>query len=214
MKKIFAKGTTILFQGDSVTDCHRVREDGNSLGEGYPAKIAALWEILFPGSGVRFINRGISGNRTGDLLDRYQNDFAALKPDLISILIGINDTWRRYDRNNPTSTEKFEQNYRSLLEKLRRDLPSATIVLMEPFLLDSDPAKRLWREDLDPKIQVVRNLAREFAGVFIPLDGILASYAVAGIKDADMSADGVHPSPQGHGIIAGEWLKALRLYPV
>ncbi|MDR1637400.1 MAG: SGNH/GDSL hydrolase family protein [Treponema sp.] len=209
MKKIFTKGTIILFQGDSVTDCHRVREDENSLGEGYPAKIAGLWEALFPESGVRFINRGISGNRTGDLLDRYRNDFAALKPDLISILIGINDTWRRYDRNDPTTTEKFEQNYRRLLENLKRDLPSASIVLMEPFLLDTDPAKRLWREDLDPKIQAVRNLAREFAGVFIPLDGILASYAVAGIKDPELSADGVHPSPQGHGVIAGEWLKAL-----
>jgi lysophospholipase L1-like esterase len=209
MKRIFAKATTILFQGDSVTDCHRLREDESSMGEGYPAKIAGLWDTLFPESGVRFINRGISGNRTGDLLDRYQNDFAALKPDLISILIGINDTWRRYDRNNPTPTEKFEQNYRSLLEKLKRDLPSASIVLMEPFLLDSDPAKRLWREDLDPKIQVVRNLAREFARVLIPLDGILASYAAAGTKDADMSPDGVHPSPQGHGIIAAEWLKAL-----
>jgi lysophospholipase L1-like esterase len=209
MKKIFDKGTSILFQGDSVTDCHRAREDGNDLGEGYPAKIAGLWETLFPGSGVRFINRGISGNRTGDLLNRYQNDFAALKPGIVSVLIGINDTWRRYDRNDPTTTEKFEGNYRTLLENLKRDLPSASIVIMEPFLLDSDPAKRLWREDLDPKIQALRNLAREFADVFIPLDGILASYAVAGIKDADMSADGVHPSPQGHGIIAAEWLKAL-----
>jgi lysophospholipase L1-like esterase len=212
MKKIFHKGTTVLFQGDSVTDCGRARDDENGMGEGYPAKIARVWENLFPQSDVRFINRGVSGNRTGDLLDRYQKDFAALKPDLISILIGINDTWRRYDRNDPTPAEKFERNYRELLEKLKQDLPSASIVIMEPFLLDSDPAKRLWREDLDPKIQIVRNLAREFAHAFIPLDGIFASYAAGGIKDADMSADGVHPSPRGHGIIAGEWLKALGVF--
>jgi lysophospholipase L1-like esterase len=212
IKQIFAKGTTILFQGDSVTDCNREREDPRSLGEGYPAKIAGLWETLFPESGPRFINRGVSGNRTGDLLDRYQNDFAALKPDLISILIGINDTWRRYDSSDPTGAEKFERNYRSLLERIKRDLPKASILIMEPFLLDSDPAKRLWREDLDPKIQIVRNLAREFADALIPLDGILASYAAGGVKDADMSADGVHPTSRGHGIIAGEWLKALGVF--
>jgi lysophospholipase L1-like esterase len=209
VKKLLSKGTTILFQGDSVTDCQRIREDENSLGEGYPAKIAGLWNILYPESGLRFVNRGVSGDRTADLLKRYQNDFAAVKPDLVSILIGINDTWRRYDSNDPTSAEKFEQNYRDLLERLKRDLPAAAIVIIEPFLLDSDPAKRLWREDLDPKIQIVRNLAREFADIFIPMDGLFASYAAGGTKDTDMSADGVHPTPQGHSIIAKEWLGAL-----
>jgi lysophospholipase L1-like esterase len=209
MKKLLSKGTTILFQGDSVTDCDRIREDENSLGKGYPAKIAELRNILFPESALRFVNRGVSGNRTADLLDRYQNDFAAVKPDLVSILIGINDTWRRYDSNDPTPAGKFERNYRDLLERLKRDLPAAAIVIIEPFLLDSDPAKRLWREDLDPKIQIVRNLAREFADIFIPMDGIFAAYAVGGIGDTEMSADGVHPTLQGHGIIAKEWLKAL-----
>jgi lysophospholipase L1-like esterase len=208
MKNIFAPGSTVLFQGDSITDCGWDRQDGNSLGNGYPARTAGLWENLFPGSTVRFFNRGVSGNRVKDLLLRYEEDFRALQPDLVSILIGINDTWRRYDSNDPTSAEDFEKDYRTLLGKLRQDLPRTRIVIIEPFLLKTNPPKD-FREDLDPKIQAVRELAREFADVFIPLDGIFARYVVEGWKEADISPDGVHPSPAGHGIIALEWLKAL-----
>jgi lysophospholipase L1-like esterase len=209
MKRYVTEKSLVLFQGDSITDCGRSRDDGNSLGDGYPANVAGLWRNLFPASEVRFLNRGISGNRAKDLVARYDADFKALKPDLVSVLIGINDTWRRYDSGDPTSTETYEKNYRTLLENLKRDLPQAAIVIIEPFLLNSDPAKALWREDLDPKIQAARRLAKEFADVFIPLDGIFARYAVEGIREADMSADGVHPTPGGHGIIAAEWIKAL-----
>ncbi|MDR0401007.1 MAG: GDSL-type esterase/lipase family protein, partial [Treponema sp.] len=145
MKPCVNEKSLVLFQGDSITDCDRSREDGNDLGNGYPAKIAGLWRNLYPGLGPRFLNRGISGNRVRDLTARYDADFRALKPDLVSILIGINDTWRRYDSGDPTSTEAYEKNYRILLENLKRDLPGAAIVIMEPFLLNSDPAKAQWR---------------------------------------------------------------------
>ena len=209
MKYNLKPKSTVLFQGDSITDCGRNKESGEDLGSGYPAKIAAVWEILFPGSGVNFVNRGISGNRTGDLLERYEKDFLALRPDLISILIGINDTWRRYDNNDPTGTDVFENRYRTLLANIKRDLPSAPIVIIEPFLLNSIPERALWREDLNPKIQAVRGLAKEYADIYIPMDGIFARYASEGIKDTDMAADGVHPGPLGHGIIASEWLRAV-----
>jgi lysophospholipase L1-like esterase len=211
LKNVFSKNTVILFQGDSITDCHRDKSNPRDSGEGYPAKIAALYDVLFPGHGITFLNRGISGDRAGDLVRRYQDDFAALKPDLVSILIGINDTWRRYDRNDPTTTEIFEENYRTVLTNLKKDLPAARIVIIEPFLLNTDPKKLIWREDLDPKIQAVRRLAREYADVFIPMDGIFTRYVVEGIPDAAITADGVHPTPAGHGIIAAEWLKALAI---
>ena len=210
MKNFLKPGAVVLFQGDSITDAGRDKTSETDLGKGYPAKIAEIWEILFPDSGARFINRGISGNRTGDLLDRYEKDFRALKPDLVSVLIGINDTWRRYDKNDPTDTETFEKRYKTLLEKLKLDLPSAYIVIIEPFLLCSMPDKNKWREDLDPKIQAVRRLAKQYADFFIPLDGILAQYAVDGTAETDMAADGVHPTPLGHGIIASEWIGALK----
>jgi lysophospholipase L1-like esterase len=209
MNTVLSKGTVVLFQGDSVTDCDRSRTDKNDLGNGYPAKIALLWREFFPGSGVRFFNRGVSGNRTEDLLSRYQADFVAIKPDVVSILVGINDTWRRYDSDDPTPVEVFEDNYRKLLTHIKRDLSGTKIIIIEPFLLDSMPDKAAWRVDLDPKIQSVRRVAKEFADVFIPMDGIFAGYAVSGNRESDMSADGVHPTALGHGIIAAEWLKAL-----
>ncbi|GHU77854.1 lipase [Spirochaetia bacterium] len=212
MKNIFSKNTVVLFQGDSITDCGRDRADPKGLGQGYPAKIAALYDLLFPDHGVSFINRGVSGDRAADLVRRYQDDFASIKPDLVSILIGINDTWRRYDSaNDPTTAAAFEQNYRSVLQNLKRDFPAARIVIIEPFLLNTDSAKLVWREDLDPKIEAVRRLAREYADVFIPMDGILTRYAAEGIPDAELTADGVHPTSAGHGVIAEEWLKALEI---
>ena len=228
MKTILKPNSVVLFQGDSITDCGRKREtpdlqpanaadqqaadplSNGSLGQGYPAKIAAIWETLCPGSGVKFINRGISGNRVADLLDRYEKDFKSLNPDLVSILIGINDTWRRYDRNDPTSADLFENRYRTLLTRLKQDFPNAIIVMIEPFLLGSIPERNLWREDLDPKIQAVRSLAKELADIYIPMDGIFVRYTVEGTKEADMAADGVHPTPLGHGIIASEWLLGLK----
>ncbi|MDR0495893.1 MAG: SGNH/GDSL hydrolase family protein [Treponema sp.] len=218
MKNIIDGNSIILFQGDSITDCERAKEAaaGSSdpfvpadLGSGYPAKIAGIFEILFPGSGARFVNRGISGNRVKDLLERYEKDFISLKPDVVSILIGINDTWRRYDSNDPTGVELFESQYRTLLKKLKHDLPQTSVIIIEPFLLNSIPGRNVWREDLDPKIQVVRSLAREFADCYLPMDGIFARCAVEGVKETDMAADGVHPTPLGHGIMAKEWLKAL-----
>jgi lysophospholipase L1-like esterase len=211
MNRYVGEKSRVLFQGDSITDCGRSRSNENDLGEGYPARIAGLWQNLFPDSGATFLNRGVSGDRARNLLERYEADFRAPEPDLVSILVGINDTWRRYDSRDPTSVETFEKNYRTLLENLKRDLPRTVIVIIEPFLLDSDPAKALWREDLDPKIQAVRRLAKEFADIFIPMDSIFARYAVGGVRETDMSADGVHPTPCGHGIIAAEWLKALNI---
>ena len=209
MKEAFKKGQTVLFQGDSITDCGRDREDITSLSEGYPGIVAQMYHLLFPENEVTFINRGISGNRAIDLLDRYDEDFKAIHPDFISILIGINDTWRRYDSNDPTSAEKFERNYRKLLEKIKSDMPHCKIMIIEPFLLYSQPGLERWREDLDPKIQVVRKLAKEYADYYLPLDGIFAKEEVTRYSCKEMTEDGVHPTPLGHAIIAEEYLKVL-----
>jgi acyl-CoA thioesterase-1 len=209
MKHLFQEGQVVLFQGDSVTDCDRNREDITSLGEGYPAMVAKKYQLLFPGSNVKFVNKGISGNRVKDLLARYEEDFKSLKPDFLSILIGINDTWRRYDSNDPTSAQDFEKTYRELLTRIKKDLPNCKIMMIEPFLLNSDPNKFVYREDLDPKIQVVRKLAVEFADYFLPMDGIFAKAEVEMYSCKQMSEDGVHPTQIGHSILAEEYMKAL-----
>lgn len=209
MKQIFKQGQIVLFQGDSITDCGRDRNDIRSLGNGYAGKVAKIYEILFPDADVTFINKGVNGNRSGNLLERYDTDIKQIKPDFISILIGINDVWRRYDQNDDTDVQKFESNYRTLLEQIKRDLPDTKIMLIEPFLLYTFPERRLWREDLNPKIGVVRELAKEFADYYLPLDGILIGYQTKGVKEEAISLDGVHPLEVGHGIIALEYLACI-----
>jgi lysophospholipase L1-like esterase len=204
LKDIF-DGKTVLFQGDSITDCGR---DDEFLGSGYPAKVAEAYRALMPASGVKFINRGISGNRTVDLVNRYEKDFKDVAPDFISILIGINDVWRAFDSNDPMEAQQFESNYRTLLSSIKNDMPDTQIMIMEPFLLHSLPDRPAWHIDLDPKIQVVRKLAYQYADIYLPLDGIMARCATSGYTLEGISEDGVHPSQLGHGLIAYEWLKA------
>ena len=211
MKKFFAEGQKVLFQGDSVTDCGRDYSDIRSLGNGYPNKIAEIYHSLFPLNDVTFINKGVSGNRSKDLLIRYEKDFKAVHPDFLSILIGINDCWRRYDSNDPTSCEQYENNYRTLLEKIKSDLPDAKIMLIEPFVLPSLPDRNVWHEDLDPKIDVVHKLAREYADYLLPMNGIINAYSVKKYACKELTADGVHPSQAGHAVIAETYLKALEI---
>ncbi|NMA95150.1 MAG: SGNH/GDSL hydrolase family protein [Clostridiales bacterium] len=198
----------VLFQGDSITDAGRIYEDGNDLGRGYPLLIGSMFAAMYKDMDVRFRNRSISGNRTRDLRARWADDCIALKPTVVSILIGINDCWRRYDRNDPTPIEEFEDNYRNILERTRDEL-GARIILCEPFVLPTPPDRKMWREDLDPKIHVVRQLADEFDALLIPLDGIFAQAAT--YRRAEVWApDGVHPTPAGHGLIAKSWLEAVK----
>jgi lysophospholipase L1-like esterase len=200
------KNSLVLFQGDSVTDCGRSREDDHDLGSGYPMMTAAWFHALYPELNARFVNRGISGNRTIDLVNRWKQDCLDIKPDVVSILIGINDTWRKFDSNDPTSVDAYRENICTILTGIRENL-DADILLLEPFLLPvTDEQKACWREDLDPKIHAVRELAREFDAVFIPLDGIFAG--VSSKRPPEFwAADGVHPTPAGHALISRHWLE-------
>ena len=204
---IFEDNATVLFQGDSITDAEHSRVDDGDLGHGYAALIAAWFSALYPEKRVRFLNRGISGNRVKDLRARWQSDCLDLNPTWVSILIGVNDTWRRYDSHDPTSTAAYERDYRAILNAVRDQL-NAHLIIMEPFLLPIPPDRAAWRVDLDPKIAVARKLAREFDALFIPLDGPFAAAATR--QDMDFwLRDGVHPTPAGHALIAQAWLRAV-----
>ncbi|CAG7659165.1 SGNH/GDSL hydrolase family protein [Paenibacillus allorhizosphaerae] len=198
----------VLFQGDSITDCGRNRETGADLGRGYALMAAGLFQSKYPEKQVKFINRGISGNRVKDLQGRWQQDCIDLKPTWVSIYIGINDTWRRYDRNDPTSTEAYAAGYRDLIVQTKEKL-DAKLILVEPFVLPVPEDRKNWREDLDPKINVVRELAREFNTLYVPLDGLFAQ-ASTQAAPAYWAPDGVHPSPAGHALIAKAWLDAVK----
>jgi lysophospholipase L1-like esterase len=186
---------TILFAGDSVTDCGR-REDPAGLGDGYVFRIA---ETL--GSEANWLNRGISGDRSRDLRERWDRDVLAARPALVSVLVGINDTWRRYDSNDPTSAADFEASYRALLEPLAAD--RVRLVLIEPFLLPVGAEQTAWRDDLEPKIAIVRSLAREYGAALVPADTALNAVG----DTAGLAPDGVHPSHRGHELLAALWLE-------
>lgn len=189
---------TVLFAGDSVTDSGR-RDDSRGLGDGYVSIIAAQLH------NVRVLNRGISGDRSRDLAARWDRDVVAESPDVLTILIGVNDTWRRFDENDPTTKEAFEINLRTVLETVRTP-PEPRMILADPFLLPLDATQQSWRGDLDEKIAVVAALAKEISATHVPLDEILNAHANHHGASA-IVRDGVHPTRLGHRLIADAWLE-------
>lgn len=188
----------ILFQGDSITDADRDRSDSHHLGWGYPKYAAQFLREDFPDVDFEFIDLGIGGNQTKDLVYRLESDFVDVQPDIVSILIGINDTWHHAEDKSYIPHEVFEERYRTVLTAIR-EKTNAKIMIMEPFLIPA-PDKEFFREDLDPKIQVIRKLAREFADVYLPTDGLLVS-AYIGDDPFSYSSDGVHPTEKGAAYI-------------
>ena len=199
---------TILFQGDSITDAGRSYENDGELGCGYPYLVANLLNVAFPELKLKIFNKGISGNRVVDLTERWQKDCLDIKPDILSILIGVNDTWRRYDSNMITTADDYYNGYRKLLTDVKEEFPNTKIVLLEPFLLTVNETIEGFYDDLDDKIKKVRKLASEFEAIYVPLDGLFAQ-ASAIREPAFWSSDGVHPSAAGHMLIAQNWVKAV-----
>lgn len=204
------KDCVLLFQGDSITDCYRTDAENpdESLGKGYPAMIAEMLKEKYAELNVTVYNRGISGNRTKDLINRWDKDCIDLKPDYISLLIGINDTWRAFDINDPTSAEQYEENMRVLLNRIKNET-EAEILILNPFLLDSMPDKPRMRPDLVEKQAVVAKLVKEFETDFIDLQKVYDEMVANGTDMVKLSEDGVHPTEYGHSVIADVWMKHI-----
>ncbi len=183
----------ILFQGDSITEWNRNLNDPDDLGNGYVSVASRLIAEAFPNEKFTFINRGISGHRTWELLARWQKDTIDIQPDIMTLMIGVNDCWRRYDQDNPTSAEDYEKNLRALLDDVKNKT-NAKLVLIEPFLVHEDTD--LWREDLHLKINACRRVARDYADIYIPMDGYIAAMCVEQPPE-HWSADGVHLTDAG-----------------
>lgn len=196
----------LLFQGDSITDTGRTGspDPNSSLGEGYPAKIAAK----LAEKGIKVINRGISGNRTWDLLNRWDNDCIDIQPDYISLLIGVNDTWRRYDSGMVTTAEEYEANMRRLLDRITTET-KAKIILINIFLLDVTPDKAQMRPDLVEKQEVISRLIKDYDVTFVDIQALFDKMVADGTPMEKLSADGVHPTDFGHEVIAEEWLRCV-----
>lgn len=198
----------ILFQGDSITDAGRDKRNYHDLGAGYPRYAAEHIRAALPDTDFEFINFGISGNRTCQLFDRLYPDAIAFQPDVISILIGINDIWHRHDANRIATTDaQIALNYRCILERLKRET-NAKIVMLSPYVLDAVD-KDYIREDLKTVLPIVRELACEFADVFIPLDLHFEEALKTQPEPLYYSADGVHPNDNGRAFIGKVYAEAV-----
>ena len=206
---------TILFQGDSITDCGRKREDPASLANGYPRLVAADIGFDNPNE-YTFYNRGISGNRIVDLYARMKIDLINLKPDYMSILIGVNDTWHEINKQNGVDTAKYERVYSMLIEEVKEALPDIKIIILEPFVLkgsatvSTDEIPDRWErfdKDVREKAAAARRVADKFGLKFVPLQDKFS--ALDKEHEGIWTADGVHPTVFGHELITREWLAAF-----
>ncbi|MFF0343690.1 SGNH/GDSL hydrolase family protein [Kribbella sp. NPDC004875] len=199
-----ADGARVMFTGDSITDCHR-RDTDNPLGYGYPLLVAGQFGRRTPDRVPVWMNSGISGDTLAGLGSRWQSDVLDARPDVVSILIGINDTGYRFSfGHEEVPAESYRAGYRRLLEPLA----DVQLVLIEPFLLPVKEDQWAWRADLDAKIQVVRELAREFGAALVAADGMFAELA-ASTGPEHWLFDGVHPTPAGHQALAESWLRQV-----
>ncbi len=197
----------ILFQGDSITDAGRDRENIHDMGDGYPRYASAMLVDAFPDTEFEFVNLGISGNRTEHLVERLENDFVAIRPDIVSLLIGINDVWHHYSDGIETTDEQFELRLRTVLDTVKQRT-TAKILLIQPFLFEEvNPGAPGMREELARKQKIFKAIANEYADAYLPLDEILHTQTTE--PQSYYSADGVHPTPDGACFIGEAYLGAV-----
>ena len=202
----------ILFQGDSITDCGRSRENDLNKGIGYATLVSARLGMDYCGE-YEFLNRGISGNRIVDLYARIKDDIINLKPDYKSILIGVNDVWHEFARQNGVDSDKFEKIYSMLIEEVREALPDIKIMILEPYVLKGSATEEDWesfRSEVEKRASAAKRVSEKYNLVFVPLQAKFDKMA-AKQPEPYWTLEGVHPSPAGHELIAREWMKGFEL---
>lgn len=209
----FEKGSRLLFQGDSITDMKwgRNQNDRNHyLGHSYVYLVASRLGVDMPEAQLDIYNRGMSGHKVGDLRGRWQKDAIDMKPDLLSILIGVNDVGRNLDG---VDVEAWEADYRFILDASHNANSALRLVLLDPFVLASgrlsnSDSFRKWRDQVERLIAVVEQLATDYSAVHVRTQNVFDAAARA-VSPEHWIWDGVHPLPQGHELIARAWLEAV-----
>jgi lysophospholipase L1-like esterase len=208
-----AKSAT-SFQGDSITDAGRKRnllKANSGLGRGYAWLAAAQLLIDRPDANFRIFNRGISGNKVYQLDERWQADCIDLKPDVLSILIGVNDFWHTLDGKYTGTAEKYETDFSTLIKRTKTALPNVKLVVCEPFVLKTGHVTDKWFPAFSEYRAAAKRVADESGAVFVPLQSMF-DVASKIAPPAEWAADGVHPTPDGAAIMASWWLKAVGAY--
>jgi lysophospholipase L1-like esterase len=206
------KNDKLLMIGDSITDCGRSpagEGSSDALGKGYVAQVDALLAILYPELHIRVINKGKSGNTKRDLKARWQTDVLDLKPDWLTVMIGINDVWRQFDRPLMTKShvyiEEYEQTLREFVEQTKPRVKG--LVLMTPYYLEPNKANAM-RAKMDIYGQVVKTIATEYATLFVDTQAAF-DYLLQYMYSTDLSGDRIHPNQIGHMTIARAFLNVL-----
>ena len=210
------KNISVLFQGDSITDGERNRasmgaNDYENIGIGYVLLTVAALAGDYPSSHIRYYNRGISGNKVCQLKERWEEDTISLSPDVVSILVGVNDFWHTLTEGYIGTPETYEANLRNLVEKTKKKLPKAQIILGEPFnIMDksSDNAKE-WNTIFPEYQKVAHKISKEFGTAWIPYQSIF-NEAIKNAPVGYWTWDGIHPSFAGSYLMSKAWLDTFK----
>ena len=215
-KKVsLSKEDVILFQGDSITDAGRKKDDNNfnvsaSLGSGYAMIAASEMLFKYADKNLKIYNKGISGNKVYQLAERWEKDCLDIKPNVLSILIGVNDFWHKLNGNYNGTIQKYRDDYRALLDRTKQKLPDVKLIIGEPFAVTGIKAvDEKWYPAFDEYRSAAREIASSFGAVFIPYQSIFdkAQKSAPGVY---WTHDGVHPSLAGAHLMAHAWLEAVK----
>jgi lysophospholipase L1-like esterase len=211
---LISRGDVVLFQGDSITDAGRSREKADvaneqpGLGNGYAWLAAAELLVSRPEDDLKVWNRGISGNKVYQLAERWQADCLDLKPNVLSILIGVNDIWHKLNGKYDGTVEVYERDYRALIDRTRKALPKMKLVICEPFVLRCGSVNDKWFPEFDQFRAAAKRVAEANAAVFVPFQSMF-DQAVKYAPADHWAKDGVHPSAAGASLMAYNWLQAV-----
>lgn len=215
-KKIqLMNGQTILFQGDSITDSGRNKEDNGYntsriLGTGYPMLAGAAMLNDHASLALKVYNRGISGNKVFQLAERWDKDCLDLKPDILSILIGVNDIWHKLNGNYNGTVDIYRKDYIDLLDRTKKALPKVQLIICEPFAVKGVKAvDEKWYPEFYTYQAAAKEIAAMFGAIFIPYQSIYDE-AQKYAPGSYWTGDGVHPSLAGAQLMAAAWLKAVK----
>ena len=212
---ILNSSDVILFQGDSITDAGRNKNNlnpnsNNAFGTGYAYLAGAKLLNEFPERKLAIFNRGISGNKVYQLAERWQTDCYDLKPNLLSILIGVNDYWHMRNGKYDGTVEVYENDLIELLQQTKEKIPGIKLVICQPFIVTGTSAvDESWLEPFKKYQDAARRIADQFQTVWVPFQEVFDK-AVEVAEPTYWTADGVHPSMAGCQLMAEAWLQAIK----
>lgn len=211
---IFKKGGVVLFQGDSITDAGRNKEkelpnNAGSFGQGYAFLAASALLNTLADKNLTIYNRGISGNKVYQMAERWQKDCFDLKPDVLSILIGVNDYWHKRNGKYDGTVEIYENDFRKLLQSTKEKLPELKLVICEPFyVVGTSAVDETWAEPMKQYQAAAKRIAKEFGAFWVPFQEVFDE-AIKHASPTYWTGDGVHPAMPGAQLMAEAWLRVV-----